>query len=97
MSATALLCGLAQAATNPLFAPLYTADPAVLVAGGRVYLFTGRDEALPEGKDYVMHDWRLFSGCGMVAWRDEGVPTGPATSPGPRAGPKPNPSAACKP
>lgn len=66
--------GAAQAATNPLFAPLYTADPAVLVDGGRVYLFTGRDEALPAAKDYVMHEWRLFSSCDMVNWKDEGVP-----------------------
>ena len=74
VSATALLCGLAQAATNPLFAPLYTADPAVLVDGGRVYLFAGRDEATPEGKDYVMHEWRVFSSCDMVNWQDHGVP-----------------------
>jgi arabinoxylan arabinofuranohydrolase len=66
--------GMAQAATNPLFAPLYTADPAVLVDGGRVYLFTGRDEAPPEGKDYVMHEWRVFSSCDMVNWKDNGVP-----------------------
>lgn len=74
VSAAALLCGLAQAATNPLFAPLYTADPAVLVDGGRVYLFAGRDEAAPEGKDYVMHEWRVFSSCDMVNWQDHGVP-----------------------
>ncbi len=74
VSATALLCGLAQAATNPLFAPLYTADPAVLVDGGRVYLFAGRDEATPEGKDYVMHEWRVFSSCDMLNWQDHGVP-----------------------
>lgn len=74
--AAALACGLASAhaATNPLFAPLFTADPAVLVDGGRVYLFAGRDEALPEGKDYVMHEWRVFSTCDMVNWKDEGVP-----------------------
>ncbi len=73
--AAALACGaMAHAAPNPLFAPLYTADPAVLVDGGRVYLFTGRDEAPPEGKDYVMHEWRVFSTCDMVTWKDEGVP-----------------------
>jgi beta-xylosidase len=74
--AAALVCGagLAHAATNPLFAPLYTADPAVLVDGGRVYLFAGRDEALPEGKDFVMHEWRVFSTCDMVTWQDHGVP-----------------------
>lgn len=72
--AAALACGAAQAATNPLFAPLYTADPAVLVDAGRVYLFTGHDEALPGGKDFVMHEWRVFSSCDMVDWKDEGVP-----------------------
>jgi hypothetical protein len=71
--AAALCCGTAQAA-NPLFAPLYTADPAVLVDGGRVYLFAGRDEAAPEGKDYVMHEWRVFSSCDLVTWQDHGVP-----------------------
>ena len=71
--AAALCCGTAQAA-NPLFAPLYTADPAVLVDGGRVYLFAGRDEAAPDGKDYVMHEWRVFSTCDMVTWQDHGVP-----------------------
>lgn len=76
VAATALLLslGVAEAATNPLFAPFYTADPAVLVDGGRVYLFTGRDEALPDGKDYVMHEWRVFSTCDMMNWKDEGVP-----------------------
>ena len=74
--AAALLigAGATQAATNPLFAPLYTADPAVLVDGGRVYLFAGRDEAPPEGKDFVMHEWRVFSTCDMVNWQDHGVP-----------------------
>ena len=76
VAAAALLLGLgaAQSAINPLFAPMYTADPAVLVDGGRVYLFTGRDEAQPEGKDYVMHEWRVFSTCDMVNWTDESVP-----------------------
>lgn len=71
--AAALCCGTVHAA-NPLFAPLYTADPAVLVEGGRVYLFTGRDEAAPDGKDYVMHEWRVFSSCDLATWQDHGVP-----------------------
>jgi beta-xylosidase len=72
--AATLACGVHAHAANPLFAPLYTADPAVLVDGGRVYLFTGRDEALPDGKDFVMHEWRVFSSCDMVDWQDHGVP-----------------------
>lgn len=73
----ALVAGLgdvAHAATNPLFAPLYTADPAVLVDGGRVYLFVGRDEATPTDPTYVMHEWRVYSSCDMVNWQDHGVP-----------------------
>lgn len=75
IAAAALLCGAGLApAANPLFAPLHTADPAVLVDGGRVYLFAGRDEAEPGGKDFVMHEWRVFSTCDMVNWHDHGVP-----------------------
>jgi arabinoxylan arabinofuranohydrolase len=73
----ALLCCVALAlpalAANPLFPQLFTADPAVLVDGGRVYLYTGHDEALPGGKDFVMNDWRVFSSCDMQHWRAEGV------------------------
>lgn len=75
LTMAALLCGLGAAhAANPLFAPMYTADPAVLVEAGRVYLFTGRDEAPAGGKDFVMHEWRVFSSCDMVNWQDHGVP-----------------------
>ncbi len=71
----ALLLGLGAAqAANPLFPQLYTADPAVLVDGGRVYLYTGRDEAPVGGKDFVMNEWRVFSSCDMVHWRDHGAP-----------------------
>lgn len=73
--ATALLYGLAVArAANPLFPQLYTADPAVLVDGGRVYLYAGRDEAPVGGKEYVMNEWRVFSSCDMAHWQDHGVP-----------------------
>jgi beta-xylosidase len=71
----ALVCGAALAqAANPLFPQLYTADPAVLVDGGRVYLYTGRDEAPVGGKDYVMNEWRVFSSCDMAHWQDHGAP-----------------------
>ncbi|SEL36947.1 Glycosyl hydrolases family 43 [Roseateles sp. YR242] len=67
------VAGTATAA-NPLFPKLYTADPAALVDNGRVYLYTGHDEAAPDGKDFVMHEWRVFSSCDMVHWTDHGVP-----------------------
>ncbi|HEY8875949.1 MAG TPA: glycoside hydrolase family 43 protein [Roseateles sp.] len=71
--ALAICAGAAQAA-NPLFPQLYTADPAVLVDGGRVYLYAGRDEAPVGGKDFVMNEWRVFSSCDMAHWTDHGAP-----------------------
>lgn len=61
-------------AKNPLFPSLYTADPAALVDNGRVYLYVGHDEAAPDGKDFVMHEWRVYSSCDMVRWTDHGAP-----------------------
>ncbi|MDR7270704.1 beta-xylosidase [Pelomonas saccharophila] len=74
LSGALALCAAAAQAANPLFPQLYTADPAVLVDGGRVYLYAGRDEAPVGGKDYVMHEWRVFSSCDMAHWQDHGVP-----------------------
>jgi beta-xylosidase len=61
------------AADNPIVKDRFTADPAVLVDKGRVYLFTGHDETPPEDKGFVMHDWRLYSSCDMRNWTDHGV------------------------
>ncbi|MDC8786482.1 glycoside hydrolase family 43 protein [Roseateles koreensis] len=64
----------AQANPNPLFPQLFTADPATLVDEGRVYLYTGVDEASPTDTDYVMNEWHLWSTCDMVNWVDHGSP-----------------------
>jgi len=66
-------------AANPLVTGIYTADPTVLVDGGRVWLYTGHDESAPEVKGYRMKEWRLYSTCDMKTWRDEGVPANIAT------------------
>jgi beta-xylosidase len=59
---------------NPLFKHEFTADPAAMVYEGKVYLYTGHDEA-PAGKNgYVMHDWRCFSSLDMVNWTEHSVP-----------------------
>ena len=75
--AAAILCASAATATadNPLFKHIFTADPAALVDNGRVYLYAGRDEAppKPEGKDFVMNEWRVFSSCDMKNWKEHGV------------------------
>ena len=69
----------ALAAPNPLFPKLYTADPAALVDKGRVYLYTGVDEATPTGPDYVMNEWHVWSSCDMVNWVDHGSPVQAST------------------
>ncbi len=61
-------------AANPIITGVYTADPAALVHDGRVYIYTGHDEA-PKGSDkYEMREWLCFSSANMVDWRAEGSP-----------------------
>jgi len=78
LALAALSVTCAQAG-NPLFPKLFTADPAAIVDKGRVYLYVGHDQARPQDKDYVMHEWRVYSTCDMVNWRDDGVPLTPFT------------------
>ncbi|MES3026042.1 MAG: glycoside hydrolase family 43 protein [Pseudomonadota bacterium] len=59
---------------NPIVTNIFTADPAALVDNGRVYLYVGKDEALPGGTDYVMNEWRVYSSCDMRNWTDHGSP-----------------------
>ena len=51
-----------HAASNPILADGidYTADPAPLVADGRLYIITGRDTAGPRVNDFKMPEWQLF-------------------------------------
>ena len=39
----------------------YTADPAPLVAGGRLYILTGRDTAGPAVNDFKMPEWQMLA------------------------------------
>ena len=59
-------------AQNPIVQTCFTTDPAPMVCGDRLYVFTGHDE---EGADFFwMNEWRLFSTSDMVNWTDEGCP-----------------------
>ncbi|WP_254775247.1 family 43 glycosylhydrolase [Pseudoxanthomonas sp. GM95] len=51
-----------QAHVNPIMADgqYYSADPAPLVADGRLYILAGRDEAAPDVNDFVMKEWQLL-------------------------------------
>lgn len=60
-------------AANPIVSDIFTADPAVVVDGKRLYLYTGRDEAKPGETSYKMNEWRVFSTCDMRNWTAHGV------------------------
>lgn len=72
LSATAILSPLLAEAQNPIAQTYFSTDPAPVVHGDRLYVFTGHDE---EGADFFwMHDWRLVSTVDMVNWQDHGSP-----------------------
>ena len=60
-----LAFGAAIQASNPIIKDRFTADPAALVSGGRVYLYTGQDDA-PAGVFNANDD----SGLKMGEWFD---------------------------
>ncbi|WP_328472122.1 family 43 glycosylhydrolase [Actinoplanes sp. NBC_00393] len=47
---------------NPILADgsYYSADPAPLVVGDQLYIYTGHDEAGPAVNDFVMNEWGAF-------------------------------------
>jgi beta-xylosidase len=61
-------------AGNPIITDEYTADPAALVVGDTVFLYTGHDEAKPPHEGYVMHEWLCFSSPDMIHWTKRGSP-----------------------
>ncbi|MBR6287672.1 MAG: family 43 glycosylhydrolase [Bacteroidaceae bacterium] len=57
---------------NPIAQTYFSTDPAPVVSGDRLYVFTGHDE---EKADFFwMNDWRLMSTADMVNWTDHGSP-----------------------
>ncbi|XVU21241.1 family 43 glycosylhydrolase [Actinoplanes sp. CA-054009] len=48
--------------SNPILADgsYYSADPAPLVAGDQLYIYTGHDEAGPTTNDFIMNEWGAF-------------------------------------
>ncbi|MEO7494796.1 MAG: glycoside hydrolase family 43 protein [Massilia sp.] len=59
---------------KPIVSNIFTADPSALVDNGRVYVYTGHDEAAVGHAAYVMNEWRVFSSCDMTNWTDHGAP-----------------------
>ena len=64
----------ASAQNNPIVQTLYTADPAPIVFGDTLFLYTGHDEDDAPEKNYMMRDYRLFTTTDMVNWTDHGSP-----------------------
>ncbi len=59
-------------ALNPVVQTIYTADPAPMVYGDTVYLYTGHDE--DHSTWFTMKDWHCYSSKDMVNWTDQGSP-----------------------
>lgn len=59
---------------NPIITDKYTADPAAMVYGDSVYLYTGHDEAPKERNRYEMHEWLCYSTADMVHWVEHPSP-----------------------
>ncbi|GAA3035196.1 family 43 glycosylhydrolase [Microbacterium dextranolyticum] len=62
---------------NPIVQTIYTADPAPLVVGDTMYVYTGHDE--DNSNTYVMNDWHVYSSTDMVNWTDRGSPLSVST------------------
>jgi len=70
------LCPAPARADNPIVQTNYTADPAPVVYGDTLYLYTSHDEDVTVNNFYTMIDWRLYTTKDMVNWTDHGSPAG---------------------
>ena len=60
------------AAQNPFVQTWFTSDPAPMVSGDRMYVYTGHDE--DNADVFWMQEWRVYSTNDMVNWQDHGSP-----------------------
>lgn len=57
-------------AGNPLFSHIYTCDPTVISFAGKLFLYTGHDEAPTGVEEYIMNKWLCFSTQDLVEWEE---------------------------
>lgn len=57
--------------SNPIIRDKFTADPAPIVVGDRLYLITGHDEAQRD-EMFNMREWLAYSTTDMRNWTDHG-------------------------
>ena len=71
-TAALALTAMMATAQNPFVQTWFTSDPAPMVAGDRMYVYTGHDE---DNADFFwMQEWRVYSTNDMVNWTDHGSP-----------------------
>ncbi len=58
-------------AQNPIVQTKFTADPAPMVLGDTVFLYTSHDDDEAEG--FIMKEWLLYTSTDMVNWTDHGA------------------------
>lgn len=63
---------IAATAQNPIVQTWYTTDPAPMVYGDKMYVYTGHDE--DKADFFWMNEWRVYSSSDMVNWTDHGSP-----------------------
>lgn len=70
---TTLSFAMPSKADNPIVQNIYTADPAPMVSGDTLYLYTSHDEDKLVNNFYTMNDWKCYSTKDMVNWTDHGT------------------------
>ena len=70
----ATVLGTSCFADNPIVQTSFTADPAPLVHGDTVYLYTSHDE--DDATGFKMFNWMCYSTKDMVNWTDHGIIAG---------------------
>ncbi|GAA4076555.1 glycoside hydrolase family 43 protein [Nonomuraea soli] len=68
-----LVSAAPASAAAPITTAIYTADPAALVVGDTLYVYTGHDEAPAGGTNFVMRDWHVFSSTDATTFTGQGA------------------------
>ncbi len=72
LTLASILLPMGAMAQNPIVQTCFTTDPAPMVSGDRLYVYTGHDE---DNADFFwMQEWRVYSTDDMVNWTDHGSP-----------------------
>ena len=58
-------------ADNPIVQSVYTSDPAPMVYGDTLYVYTGHDA--DGATNFVMPDWKCYSTTDLQNWTDHGT------------------------